>query len=277
MLLAVLQKVWARHMPFVVLSGVELELPLGFSATEVVLNDNQSSYTISGPLGAINFYSQDAGVLTSYYGDINISALRAGSTLVSFSGDYTGSFNLIGDLQFGPQDKWLEFIKSAHDSKFSSLNPDPSVPPSNEDSFDLPDLSLPVQGLPEIGIEEPPEATQPSSVTTDKTPIDVILLTAPAQFGLAAADRITNFNPESQSLRIELSSFAGAKPRFKVSSSAKKTKKLLAKNVDFIYDRRSGSMYFNENGKVPGFGDGGIFALLEGSPVLQRNNGLEFI
>ena len=38
--------------------------------------------------------------------------------------------------------------------------------------------------------------------------------------------------------------------------------------VDFVYENKTGFLYFNENGKKSGFGDGGLFAQLQGKPEL---------
>ena len=53
-------------------------------------------------------------------------------------------------------------------------------------------------------------------------------------------------------------------------------KKLAKQDFDFLYDRRKGGLYFNENGSDKGFGEGGIIAILKGAPDLRESN-LEFI
>ena len=40
----------------------------------------------------------------------------------------------------------------------------------------------------------------------------------------------------------------------------------------FIYDDRKGFLYFNDNGKKLGWGDGGLFAKLQGAPELGAEN-----
>ena len=46
----------------------------------------------------------------------------------------------------------------------------------------------------------------------------------------------------------------------------------IEKDVDFIYDRKKGYLYFNENGSKKGFGDGGIIAIFKDSPKLSLTN-----
>ena len=53
-------------------------------------------------------------------------------------------------------------------------------------------------------------------------------------------------------------------------------KKLSRQSFDFLYDRKKGGLYFNENGVDKGFGDGGIIALFKGAPDLTANH-LNFV
>ena len=47
-------------------------------------------------------------------------------------------------------------------------------------------------------------------------------------------------------------------------------------DIDFLYDRKKGGLYFNENGLDRGFGNGGIIAIIKGAPDLTASH-LEFI
>ena len=58
------------------------------------------------------------------------------------------------------------------------------------------------------------------------------------------------------------------KIKLKVVTGKKETKKALGTNNDFIYDNKKGFLYFNENGKDKGWGDGGLFVKLQGAPEL---------
>ena len=92
------------------------------------------------------------------------------------------------------------------------------------------------------------------------------------------ADKITNFNPSTDTLEMNTDSFGIDSPAtFAAARNKKMIDKQLAKfDIDFLYDRKKGGLYFNENGADKGFGDGGIVAILKGGPDLTSGN-LEFI
>ena len=100
----------------------------------------------------------------------------------------------------------------------------------------------------------------------------------PAKFNKRSADKITNFNPSTDTLEIDCDSFGiDSSATFAIGKNKKKVKKILAKqDFDFLYDQKKGGLYFNENGPDKGFGDGGIIAILKGAPDMTANN-LEFI
>lgn len=99
-------------------------------------------------------------------------------------------------------------------------------------------------------------------------------LSSPSAFNSKAAKRISDFDPKTDTLNIDINSFgldgaasfASAKNRKQVKS------KYSRQNADFIYDSKSGALYFNENGTAKGFGDGGMCAVFAGAPSLDANN-----
>ena len=100
----------------------------------------------------------------------------------------------------------------------------------------------------------------------------------PSKFNKKSADKVTNFNRSTDTLKIDTDSFAidSAAP-FASDKNKKVVKKKLAKqDFDFLYDEKKGDLYFNENGADKGFGDDGIIAILKGAPDLTSDN-LEFI
>ena len=101
---------------------------------------------------------------------------------------------------------------------------------------------------------------------------------APKKFNKKSADKITNFNPSTDTLEIDTDSFGiDSSATFASGKNKKVFKKKLAKqDFDFLYDKKKGGLYFNENGADKGFGDGGIIAILKGAPDLTGSN-LEFI
>ena len=103
-------------------------------------------------------------------------------------------------------------------------------------------------------------------------------ITAPAKFKIRAIDKITNFNPSTDTLEIDTDSFGiDSSATFAAGKNKKAVKRQLAKlDIDFLYDEKRGGLYFNENGSNKGFGDGGIIAILKGAPELTSGN-LEFL
>jgi len=107
---------------------------------------------------------------------------------------------------------------------------------------------------------------------------DVFALTGTPEFGAGTADRITNFNPkEKDKLQIDISDFgSNAAGTFGVAKNAKAFTKALASTTDFIYLKSTGELYYNENGGLPGYGDGGVFAILANKANITTKN-VEFL
>ena len=103
-------------------------------------------------------------------------------------------------------------------------------------------------------------------------------VTLPDSFKKKSADKITNFNPSSDTLEIDTDSFGiDSSATFASGANKKEVKKVFAKqDFDFLYDQKKGGLYFNENGADKGFGDGGIIVILKGAPDLTSDS-LEFI
>ena len=119
--------------------------------------------------------------------------------------------------------------------------------------------------------------TQPKP--TDNTteiiePSDSNFITLPTRFKRKFVDKITNFNPSTDTLEIDTDSFGiDNSATFAAGKNNKEVKKKLAKqDFDFLYDEKKGGLYFNENGADKGFGDGGIIAILKGAPDLTSDN-----
>ena len=132
-------------------------------------------------------------------------------------------------------------------------------------------LSIPSHKTGEISSE---------SGTSDSANIEegIVEIASPTKFNKKAADKITNFDPSTDTLEIDTDSFGiDSSAIFAAGKNKKEVKKKLAKqDFDFLYDQKKGGLYFNENGADKGFGEGGIIAILKGSPDLTADN-LEFI
>ena len=104
-----------------------------------------------------------------------------------------------------------------------------------------------------------------------------ITITPKKKYTRKAADKITNFNPSTDTLDIDADSFGiDHSATFAAAQNKRKLKKLARKDYNFLYDQKKGGLYFNENGADKGFGDGGIIAILKGSPNLTSDN-FEFL
>ena len=104
------------------------------------------------------------------------------------------------------------------------------------------------------------------------------IIVAPAKYKKRNANKIASFDPLMDKLRIDVKTFAIEDSLTFAAGKNKKTvkKKLAKQDIDFLYDQKKGSLYFNENGPEKGFGNGGIVAILVGAPVLTESN-IEFI
>ena len=90
----------------------------------------------------------------------------------------------------------------------------------------------------------------------------------------SSADRITNFSAKDKDkVQISSSIFGlSGTGTFKIAKNSKDLTKLLATDTQFIYNKGDGGLYFNQNGATPGFGSGGIFAILDGKPTLGTSS-----
>ena len=99
---------------------------------------------------------------------------------------------------------------------------------------------------------------------------------SPKKYKNRFPDKITNFNPSTDTLEIDADSFGiDSSATFAAAKNRTELKKLAKKDFDFLYDQEKGGLYFNENGADKGFGDGGIIAILKGAPDLTSGS-LEF-
>ena len=100
---------------------------------------------------------------------------------------------------------------------------------------------------------------------------------APTKFKNKFVDKITNFYSSTDTLGIDTDSFGiDSSATFAAGKNKREVKKLAKQDFDFLYDEKKGGLYFNENGADKGFGDGGIIAILKGTPDLTSSN-LEFV
>ena len=89
-------------------------------------------------------------------------------------------------------------------------------------------------------------------------------------FGRKEADKILDFNSdEDDSILVDKEVFdLGEQIKLKTVASRKALRKASKTNNPFVYYEKKGFLYFNENGKESGWGDGGLLAILQGKPEL---------
>ena len=176
---------------------------------------------------------------------------------------------------FSDLETWLLSNKDLRDAYFSELG-SRNQPKS---SGRLEDYAFEQWNIRNPG-ETPPASNGIKELTDDdnKNQQAIYKLIAPSKYKNKSADKITNFNPSTDTLEIDTDSFGiDSSANFAIGKNKKKVKKKLAKqDFDFLYDEKKGGLYFNENGADKGFGNGGIIAILTGAPDLSESN-LEFI
>ena len=90
------------------------------------------------------------------------------------------------------------------------------------------------------------------------------------KFGKKHADIIHDFDPsQNDSILINKTAFdIFGRIKLETVAGKKATSKAAATKNEFIYDEHKGFLFFNENGKQEGWGDGGLFVKLKGAPEL---------
>ena len=103
---------------------------------------------------------------------------------------------------------------------------------------------------------------------------DAFVFETAGEFGKRNYDTIKDFNPaEGDKVVISAESFTGITRIAFQSVNGKKAVKAASKGKNnLIYDSKSGMLYFDSNGKKNGWGDGGEFAKLLGSPEISKSD-----
>ncbi len=93
-------------------------------------------------------------------------------------------------------------------------------------------------------------------------------------FGKKLADKIKDFDTEEgDQILLDKETFGLRKKlKFKSVQGRSKANKASDTKKHIIYDESKGRLYFNENGKDDGWGDGGYFAKVIGTPELDVND-----
>lgn len=97
------------------------------------------------------------------------------------------------------------------------------------------------------------------------------LLRKPEAFSLKTATVLKGFNARKDIVFVDRASFGRDDLDIKIAKKPKQFSKLLKKDVDLIVDRSTAKVFFNENGSLPGLGEGGLVAGFDGEPTIGLN------
>ena len=105
---------------------------------------------------------------------------------------------------------------------------------------------------------------------------DTFVFSTAQSYGISVADHIIDFNPaEGDRLEISKDAFGISKASFStfltVGSDSELNAALRTGSL-FVYSSSNGSLYFNKNNTEAGFGDGGIFAVLDNAAQLNASS-----
>lgn len=103
---------------------------------------------------------------------------------------------------------------------------------------------------------------------------DTFLIAGPIEYGAARADVITDYNrAEGDLLNVSRSAIGYTRTsgfeRVITAFDDTSLSAALGTSNSFVYDQRSGEIYFNQNGLLAGHGSGGVFAILENRASLS--------
>lgn len=99
---------------------------------------------------------------------------------------------------------------------------------------------------------------------------DAFLFETPGEFGKQSFDAVADFmSNKGDTVALAQEAFNGISTvRFQAANGKKETRIAAATNRNIIYNQKTGMLYFNENGRKPGWGDGGEFVKLLGAPEI---------
>ena len=205
--------------------------------------------------------------------------IESGDITEIYFDDYSNSDSALDELSSGNLAKYFPegwykkpFDKNALSTQPTKTEQELITPPDSQTTEVEQELITPPDS--QTTEVEQELITSPVSQTTE---IQQELITSPDSYKKKLADKITNFNPSTDTLEIDTESFGiDSSFTFAAGKNKKAVKKLAKRDFDFIYDQKKGGLYFNENGADKGFGEGGIIAILKGAPDLTSDN-LEFI
>lgn len=86
-------------------------------------------------------------------------------------------------------------------------------------------------------------------------------------------DRINDFKPGEDLIGLSMATFTNLAPNFATDlGSIGDDAAAGTSTASIVYNTTNGRLYYNTNGAAPGFGDGGLFAVVFGQPTLTAND-----
>jgi len=109
-----------------------------------------------------------------------------------------------------------------------------------------------------------------NDVITGNQGADRFLFQTLDRFGIKGADTITDFNSdEGDQLLLTPEALPGlTSTELAIAINRKSLKTAQRSGAALIYQTSSGQLFFDQNGASKGFGRGGLFAILQGQPIL---------
>ena len=129
--------------------------------------------------------------------------------------------------------------------------------------------------------------SQPGTVTLEGTSSsDAFTFSDGGDLGINGADTITNFNRRKDLLAFDSEGFpnlGNAKGKIKIKTTNKPNKKfdrLMKSNNDFVFVKKTGMLYYNDNGKKDGAGEDGLVVILkalnQSTPTTSNSSKIQY-
>ena len=106
------------------------------------------------------------------------------------------------------------------------------------------------------------------------TGADIFAFSKKDKFGKKGADIITDFKPEEgDKIALSAKALPGLKSaEFGIAANKSELKSLYKSAANIIYYQPKGRLIYDQNGSDKGFGEGGIFSILTGSPEINAGD-----
>ena len=162
----------------------------------------------------------------------------------------------------------IEIISSGDSAYFVEIFSEDPITSAYSISADFPESDLLVEEVTIVdsysGVEDYPDQPQDDVY---------LLITKPSRFKKKTAARFKNFSENNVLLLEGWSHLDQSDMSFRSVKGKKRLKRVVNNmDVDFVYQANKGRLFYNENGDDPGFGDGGLVAILKGSPSVTKDS-----